>query len=342
MLCRFVVTFGLALLVSVNVFAETENTSTFTAFFENDLFGDTDQNYTNGIKLSWVSPDLKKFAHDKRVPKELLPYVRRVLFFDRSEELDSDAERNVVFSLGQSIFTPRDITRFDLIEDDRPYGGWLYLGLAFRKRDQNRLDTLEFQAGVVGPFSLAEHAQSFVHDLRGLSTPNGWSHQLENEPVVGLAYERKWRVMPISGPARFGFDVVPHVGASLGNAFIFANVGTEVRLGWNLPGDFGDPIIRSGGVTSPPSVLRRSPGWRWYIFGYADLRATARDIFLDGNTFADGHSVEKETFVTDLAFGASFVFDGFKITATQVLRTREFDRQLDEHRFGSISLSYSY
>ena len=38
--------------------SEVPRSWTFAFTFENDLFGDTDQNYTNGIKASWVSPDL--------------------------------------------------------------------------------------------------------------------------------------------------------------------------------------------------------------------------------------------------------------------------------------------
>ena len=30
---------------------------TLTVLFENDLFGDTDQQYTNGFKLNWISPN---------------------------------------------------------------------------------------------------------------------------------------------------------------------------------------------------------------------------------------------------------------------------------------------
>ncbi|MEX0828505.1 MAG: lipid A-modifier LpxR family protein, partial [Haliea sp.] len=34
---------------------------TASFMFENDLFGDSDQSYTNGIKISWVSPDLTDY-----------------------------------------------------------------------------------------------------------------------------------------------------------------------------------------------------------------------------------------------------------------------------------------
>ncbi|NIT29347.1 MAG: DUF2219 family protein, partial [Candidatus Aminicenantes bacterium] len=39
---------------------------------------------------------------------------------------DESRLRNIALSVGQKMFTPRDITRRELIPEDRPYAGWLY------------------------------------------------------------------------------------------------------------------------------------------------------------------------------------------------------------------------
>jgi hypothetical protein len=67
-----------------------------------------------------------------------------------------------------------------------------------------------------------------------------------------------------------------------------------------------------------------------------------RDIFLDGNTFKDSHSVSKEPFVGDLIVGASLILNRFKISYVQVSRSKEFKKQDSESSFGSISFSYSF
>src|SRR3990172_786651 len=41
---------------------------TFSILFENDLFADTDRHYTNGIKLSWMSRDLRQFRQWEHTP----------------------------------------------------------------------------------------------------------------------------------------------------------------------------------------------------------------------------------------------------------------------------------
>lgn len=150
----------------------------------------------------------------------------RCFFFEHQSQDDTAlVSRNVIVSLGQNIFTPQDLTRSDLIEDDRPYAGWLYGGLGFRRRGPGIMDTLELQFGFIGEPSLGEPTQTLVHKLRGIEKPNGWRHQLKTEPTTGLTYERKWRAFDRGGRSGFGLNAIPHVGVVLGNVDIFASVG---------------------------------------------------------------------------------------------------------------------
>jgi len=302
-------------------------------YFENDLFTGTDANYTNGVKISVISPDLVSFVESGKLPAWSLPYVYRLPFINNPEP---GLKRKIEFSLGQNMYTPADISRSDLIVDDRPYAGWTYFAAAFHTRSSGWMDTIELQAGVVGPDSLAEETQKTVHSLRDLQRPNGWDHQLEDEPGLAVIYERKWRPAPFYRNGDVGFDVITHLGCSLGNVATYANTGFELRFGWNLPDDFGASLIRPAGNTSF-SVRQQQGG---YLFAGVNGRAVARDIFLDGNTFAHSHSIDKKYFVADLAGGAALYFRQFKLTWVQVLRTKEFDGQPDNHGFGSLSLSF--
>jgi len=316
--------------------------STFTILFENDLFGDTDQQYTNGVQLGWMSPDLTRFADAERLPDWLLPLVASLPWIN-----EPDTQRNVGFSLGQKIFTPENTQSSDLVTDDRPYAGWLYGGLSFTSKTAARMDMFELQFGMIGPAAQAEEAQNFIHDLRGIPKTRGWSHQLKNEPGLALIYERKWRPYKSHNPTGPGYDVITHVGGALGNVYIYGNTGVEARIGWNLPGDFGTSYIRPGGNTNAPTAvddprLRSEQAYGMYLFAAITGRVVGRDIFLDGNTFADSHSVDKETLVGDLIIGGSLIFQRFKLSYAQVFRSREFEGQNDKHNFGSVSLSVTF
>lgn len=57
--------------------------------------------------------------------------------------------------------------------------------------EARRSDTLEFGIGVVGRHSYAEDCQEAIHNRIGSVDPKGWTHQLHDEPVFNLFFERK-------------------------------------------------------------------------------------------------------------------------------------------------------
>lgn len=314
---------------------------TFNLYFENDLFSGTDGNYTNGVKLTWISPDLTSYATSEKLPEWSGPLIRRIPFINKE-----GLKRNLAFAIGQSMYTPRDIAESKLIANDRPYGGWTYGSVAFHSKNLRRLDSMEIQAGMVGPLSLTEETQSLVHELRHLQRPNGWDHQIRNEPGLEMIYERKIRLWEAGSPARWGTDVIGHLGAALGNVATYANSGLEVRMGWKVPVDFGTSLIRPAGDSNAPvdsRDVRLSPSQRYgfHLFSLVDGRAVARNIFLDGNSFRPSHSVSKEHLLADTALGAGLLLGNFKITYAHTIRTREFKEQRHSHNFGSITLSFS-
>lgn len=337
-------------LVSTAVNAEdvdSENGSwTFSLQFENDLFGDTDQNYTNGIKLSLVSSDLTEFRDTDRFRPWTVWWANNLPFVNDEEGNDS-LQRNIAFSVGQKIFTPQDIQQTGLISNDRPYGGWLYFGTGFHTKTKVRLDTLELQVGIVGPYSLAEDTQNFVHKVRDILTAKGWDNQLENEPAFAVIYEQKRRFRPANFHERWGYDVIAHAGGAVGTVYTYGNLGAEARVGWNIPADFGTSLIRPGGDTNAPidsSDPRLSKRHDFSVHAFAAItgRLVLRDIFLDGNTFSSSHDVEKKYLVGDLIVGASAIYEGVKVSYAQVFRTKEFAEQADSHNFGSISVSFTF
>ncbi len=323
---------------------------TFTFHLENDLFANTDRFYTNGIKLSWVSPELKWFQDLAWMQKpgiiqastnkliELLPFSS-----------DASRQRNLAFSFGQKMFTPEDIVERGLILEDRPYGGWLYGSAAFHSKTYRRLDTFEIQMGFTGDLSLAEEAQDFVHSIRGIEKANGWDNQIDTEIGFALIYDRKQRLIPrYDFHKQFGLDFIAHAGLAAGTVFAHVNAGLEFRIGWNLPTDFGTALIRPAGDTNAPAdtkdprYSRDIQGFSFHIFGSTSGRLVFRDIFLDGNTFSTSHSIDKKLLVGDFVVGASLIYRKFKLSYAQVLRTSEYERQASGQNFGSISLSYTY
>jgi hypothetical protein len=244
------------------------------------------------------------------------------------------------FLFGQSMYTPENILDPKPIPTDRPYAGWLYAGLVYQRRGELTancavMENFEINLGVVGPLAYAGEIQRLVHRWRfPEDIPQGWGNQLRNEPGLVLKYARLWRWSPTAGTAKY-FDVIPRTGLDLGNVAIFGTAGATLRLGLNLPPDFGMQIIDS--PASANGGLLPAPHSSVYFFAGADLRFVARDIALDGNSFRSGPSVKKRNWVDDLTWGFAVQPCRFvEIRYAHVSRSRQFHGQRGNDVFGSI------
>lgn len=314
----------------------------FSFYFENDTFYKTDRQYSSGLRLSWVSSNAESYRDCVHLPRwstsliEKLPFVNRPGF-----------RRAISISVGQNIFTPDNIKTDAFIQDDRPYAGILYWGIGFHSMSPRRMDSIELLMGIVGPHSYAEVFQEKIHRIKHWPMPRGWRFQLKDEPVVNVGYDRKWRGVQSGVGDGIGCDIIPSVAASLGNVFTGFRLGTELRWGWNLPNDFGTYPIGQNCDTNVPlaendySFFHRHK-FGFHLFAAVNGSAVLRNIFLDGNTFRESHSVDKRNFYAHFVVGSVFIVYRFKICLTHVYQTKQFTTQKKNHSFGSITFSYFY
>jgi lipid A 3-O-deacylase len=319
-----------------------ETTSTLILIEENDFFAGTDEHYTNGIKLSWVSGDLLRYAQDERLPDFVLPYLAALPFVN-----DPGQQYNVALSAGQNMYTPGNTSTSQYLPGDRPYAGWSYASLALHAKTPHQLDTFETTLGIVGPSARAGETQNNYHTLMGFKKAQGWKNQIHDEPGVMLSWQRTLRLARADIGRDVAWDFLPRFGVTAGNVLTQAGAGFETRLGLNLPWDFGTSLISPGGGVSAPADpsdprLRRESSFGLHLFAGAEGRAVARNIFLDGNTWEHSPSVTKKNFVADLSAGIGLVLGATKLTYTHVYRTEEYDGQKGPQMFGSVSLSVTF
>jgi len=151
--------------------------------------------------------------------------------------LQSGRDRRVAVFIGQSIFTPKNLSLRPPDPYDPPYAGWLYIGVSLlQETDLRMLENLELDAGIVGPESLAKRAQNDFHQFIGSARAQGWGNQLQNEPGIMLSYERLWR-LPLAGDPNNGIDFVPQLGVTTGNVMTYGDVGGLLRIGKGLRAD---------------------------------------------------------------------------------------------------------
>ena len=339
-----IIFFSLLILPSLSHAEESsgKDLNTFSFYLENDYFGGGDGEYSNGLKLTWSSAIKDQYPKDVWPHRWLYPLLKHVPF-----EKYPDRKKNITFSFGQNIFTPEDIEAEDVVKDERPYAGITYMSVGFHSRLERQMDTVEVSMGLVGPGSYAEECQKAVHGIFDDIQPNGWDNQLDNELVLEIMYEHKKKITQSGIGSGFGYDLILNTGAGLGNALIYYNLGLAYRIGWNIPNDFGILPIRTvssfnGSVENNDSGSSQYRKLGAQLFISAEGRAILHNIFLDGNTFSDSHSVNKKPVVGDLMAGLNISMGNAQLRFAYVFRSKEYETQTKAQKFGSINFSFSY
>ena len=330
-----IIFFSLATFVTARAEQTYDHGPIFSLIEENDLIVKTDRHYTQGIKLSYLHKD------------GFFPLCSSNIYEGLPEWGFTKKQGKVGYEIGQNIYTPGNLMATSLLPNDRPYAGWLYTGLVLQRRGETAsgwpvLESFQLDLGVIGPWSLAKEAQTWVHQLRGFDVPRGWSNQLKNEPGIEIKYQRSIR---FRGHALhpLDFEFIPHAGFSLGNVETTGRVGGQFRIGLNLPDDYGiqtiDSLTTTSGGHSRSQTFSR---WGCYVFASSEGKAVGHNAFLDGNLFHNSHSVDKEYLVGDFKAGFAFVLPRAEIGFSYVLRTREFHGQTEPDRFGSVYLKAKF
>lgn len=311
---------------------ESSKDTVLSIVIENDSIGGkgTDENYTSGVRFTYfdIKSDLPRMA--ERVD-DLIP------------TFDINETTSVFYSFGQNIYTPENIGSERLNRRDRPWAAHLYGAMGLATITDNYMDEVELSIGVVGPWALGKQTQRFVHKvLPDSSDPRGWKNQLENEPTIGLGWVRRHPRFWAKDFDGISLAAAPFYGATLGNAHTFANGGVKLRLIPKTEQWQDTPARVRPGLPGTGFFQIPEKKWSWYLFAGAEGRAVGRNIFLDGNTFRDSHSVDKRYFVADLNAGVAITYDQFRISYSTVYRTKEFNYQDEPSVFGTVSLGWRF
>jgi hypothetical protein len=250
---------------------------------------------------------------------------------------------HVSFTLGQEMYTPKDIEAPIPPPDQHPYAGVLFLDTSVYAHAERSMHAYTLRVGCVGPCSGAEQVQRWVHDWVGADRPAGWDHQLSNELLLNVNYEYYRRLMRSTRSNRPHWDLSVHLGGGFGNYFIGGNAGVVARLGYPLPDNYSVPNLRFGAGSSLVGLAEPSGRSHWYGYAFLGLEglAVARFLPSDGNTFTDSPSVEREDFVGNVSSGFVLGYKSFHFSWTLTnLRGLVESERTGSNDYGTLALSW--
>ena len=183
----------------------------WTLTLENDAPTGSDNNYTNGMGLTWVSKAIDTYDERSFVRRwgeswSFLPFVGK------------DGYRTYVsWSLAQEMHTPDDIKVANPPRDDQPYAGVLYLDNVVYARGERSTHAWQLRVGMVGPSSRADSVQRWWHKAIDADKPMGWDTQLPNELVVNVGYTGAYLLAQGNLGKSASWRLVPVANVGLGN-----------------------------------------------------------------------------------------------------------------------------
>jgi hypothetical protein len=308
----------------------------FTFTMENDTFTGSDNNYTNGVGVAWVSSELGTYDDERFVNKwgrfwSFLPGIP-----------DDGSNTYAAWGIAQEMHTPDDIEDPNPPETDQPYAGILYVDSVLYAQSEGWGHAWELKLGVVGPASHAENVQKEFHEMIGGDEPMGWDTQLPDEPVINVGYTigHLWRNGKVGEAAEWRLVPMGHVG--LGTYFTGVGLGMYSEVGWNLVDALGTTALREGYNAASTIGVGPVDGWSVSFFAGLGGYGVAHYLPLDGTVFKDSRSVDTEPFIGTGSLGFAVRHGGFVLSLAASFSTDAFETQEKAAEFGTLSLSWYF
>jgi len=245
---------------------------------DNDLFAlrHQDRDYTGGASVTFAGARVQGWFGS------LDPALSRINRLIRPS--DDNNLRFHSLQIGIAAFSPEDISRSDVVANDRPYAGLVYLSNAQMSLlpDGRHAIQSALTVGVLGS-TLPEQLQKIIHTATGSDPPQGWPHQISRGGEPTARYALAWQHLWVA-PAGGGLEIKQSLEGSLG---FLTEAGAAVSVRWGRIGSpwwsfmperpeyFAQPTL--GMSTNNPGH-----GREMYVWAGAKLRVRVYNAFLQG------------------------------------------------------------
>ena len=311
-------------LLSPVAMASTKSTVSFT--LDNDGIFGVDQDYTNGIFLSYATGQLKQESQWKW------------LSLADSEHANID---KIELVLGHKMWTPSDIEADYPLVNDRPYAGYLHTEINYLSLTDDKAVRYNFTIGATGESSLSEKAQEIVHGITGSTDPQGWDYQIDDKVAFSLGYRVFNKLMRSEGQ-KTQWEITNINDINAGNFRSDVSQGVMFRWGTNLASSIGAANIS---VESPfsASMLAQDTS-SWFLFTGFEGRYRFNDMTIEGDRPgipepSAPYDVTLQNWQASAVAGATWYNQNYGASLTFTIKTQDYEEsQTDVYGTGSFSV----
>ncbi|NTU36046.1 lipid A deacylase LpxR family protein [Vibrio diabolicus] len=311
-------------LLSPVAMASTKSTVSFT--LDNDGIFGVDQDYTNGIFLSYATGQLKQESQWK--------------WLSLADSVHANIDK-IELVLGHKMWTPSDIEADYPLVNDRPYAGYLHTEINYLSLTDDKAVRYNFTIGATGESSLSEKAQEIVHGITGSTDPQGWDYQIDEKVAFSLGY-RVFNKLMRSEEQKTQWEITNINDINAGNFRSDVSQGVMFRWGTNLASSIGAANIS---VESPfsASMLAQDTS-SWFLFTGFEGRYRFNDMTIEGDRPgipepSAPYDVTLQNWQASAVAGATWYNQNYGASLTFTIKTPDYEEsQTDVYGTGSFSV----
>ncbi|MGO4877278.1 lipid A deacylase LpxR family protein [Pedobacter psychrotolerans] len=274
--------------------------------------------------------------NDRYYTNGLFIYFRRAI--DSTNFSEKIEKKIYEISAGQKMYTPYWGQVAKKEDQDRPFAGYLYAGAAYSifYKNESVLKT-SIEIGTVGPNSLAQDAQKFLHKTVGFYTPAGWEYQIKNEFAVNLGANYSKLLFRPEDPI---IDISGQGYANLGTTFSGLGASVLFRAG-KLNQLFNSAYHHAVIGNSKAKRLNKS---ELFLYVKPQLNFVAYDATIQGSLFNNNSPVtfDVKPIVFEQQFGVNYSSKRFTADFNVVFKTKEVKSVAKAQNYGGLSLYYRF
>ena len=321
---KILLLFTIALSCHYYGYAQKKNELRTLKFYEDDDFLNfrregTDRGYTSGLKI-----ELYYIKHTRaKFPSNLLM------------KIGGNDNHLYGWGLNQDMYTPSSIAQKNILYGDRPYCGVTYLSHILISSDEEKQKlTTSLGLGLIGEYSLAGEAQSWVHGLFNYQKPKGWDNQISSDIIINYAIQYEHLLFQPTP----NLEIITGLHANAGTLYNNMGLGLQFRAGLfnNYFSNYEQLTFRS----KKPASVRK---FQFYIYMKTLGTAVMDDATLQGGFFNHSSSpyvISKDSisrFTMQYEYGIVLAVKRLGFSISEKLRTQEFKGSYAQ-QVGNITL----
>ncbi|PFG45865.1 hypothetical protein ATG66_2949 [Vibrio sp. ES.051] len=311
-------------LLSPVAMASTKSTLSFT--LDNDGIFGVDQDYTNGIFLSYATGQLKKENEWKW------------LSLNNPEPSNID---KIELVLGHKMWTPSDIEADYPLANDRPYAGYLHTEINYLSIANDKTVRYNLTVGATGESSLSEKAQQIVHGITGSTDPQGWDYQIDDEIAFSVGY-RAFNKLMRSDSQSTQWEITNVNDINVGNFRSNISQGVMFRWGTHLANSIGAANISAESPFSASMLAKNTSSW--FLYTGFEGQYSFNDMTIEGDRSgipepSAPYDVTLQNWQASAVAGATWYNQNYGASLAFTVKTSDYEEsQTDVYGTGSFSV----